>query len=176
MKILECRPSLIFHFRGGQLSSLFAQDPSKWLKWENFVALVTKKRLFEPLRGVFGKKWRKLTPPKMTNEAGSTFWNFHLKCSSTEIWQCQDFFKHARLLSRDKKFWKIFLIKICPEIFFSWFITANTQILKISTLAYRLMHSLYCRKLCIACWWRIWPTECYRVFDSNSSLCDIQLF
>ena len=43
------------HFRWGQLCSLLAKNPSKWLFYENFVALVTKKVHFEPFRGFLAK-------------------------------------------------------------------------------------------------------------------------
>ena len=73
-------PPKIGHFRGGLLSSLLAKNPSKWLYYENFFTLVTRKMHFEPLRGFFGQKWRKQTPPlKWPILGGSTFFTFFQK-------------------------------------------------------------------------------------------------
>ena len=80
-------PPKIGHFRGGLLSSLLAKNPSKWLYYENFFTLVTSKMHFEPLRGFFGQKWRKQTPPKMANlGGGSIFFTFGQK----SLWMAQN--------------------------------------------------------------------------------------
>ena len=80
-------PPKIGHFRGGLLSSLLAKKPSKWLYYENFFTLVTRKMHFEPLRGFFGQKWRKQTPPKMANFGGVYFLHFFSKTTlSTSKW------------------------------------------------------------------------------------------
>ena len=84
-KVKKVDPPKIGHFRGGLLSSLLAKNPSKWLYYENFFTLVTSKMHFEPLRGFFGQKWRKQTPPKMANFGGSTFFTFSQKCLFTEL-------------------------------------------------------------------------------------------
>ena len=72
-------PLKIGHVWGGLLSLLLAKKPSKWLYYENFFTLVTSKMHFEPLRGFFGQKWRKQTPPKMANFGGVYFLHFFSK-------------------------------------------------------------------------------------------------